>query len=177
MFFGSAGAIDAADLVGQIVAPTVVVNNEYLNPDRLGGKLAHVIRNRAAAFVPVKTAHVSVENMVLETTNWAAAKKKNRILTVDQELYHFVDAVNTSPYGGKIRLYVGILITDNVSTAPSPHASTLQYAEDVIAQTSTTRRLFLAKILAEAGIIRDRSVATRSDTNIDERRNSAVSGR
>jgi hypothetical protein len=155
VFFGSAGAIEAADLVGQIIAPTVVVNDDYFNPDRPGGKLAHLIHNRAAAILPVKTAHVSVESTVLETTKWAAAKKNNRIMTVDQELYHVVNAINSSSYAGKIRLYVGILITDNVSTAAGQHGLTLQYAEDIIAQTTATRRSFLAQVLAEVGITRN----------------------
>ena len=155
VFFGSAGAIEAADLVGQIIAPTVVVNDDYFNPDRPGGKLAHLIHNRAAAILPVKTAHVSVESTVLETTKWAAAKKNNRIMTVDQELYHVVNAINTSSYRGKIRLYVGILITDNVSTVAGQHGLTLQYAEDIIAQTTATRRSFLAQVLAEVGITRN----------------------
>jgi len=155
VFFGSAGAIEAADLVGQIIAPTVVVNDDYFNPDRPGGKLAHLIHNRAAAILPVKTAHMSVESTVLETTKWAAAKKNNRIMTVDQELYHVVNAINSSSYAGKIRLYVGILITDNVSTAAGQHGLTLQYAEDIIAQTTATRRSFLAQVLAEVGITRN----------------------
>jgi len=155
VFFGSAGAIEATDLVGQIIAPTVVVNDDYFNPDRPGGKLAHLIHNRAAAILPVKTAHVSVESTVLETTKWAAAKKNNRIMTVDQELYHVVNAINSSSYAGKIRLYVGILITDNVSTAAGQHGLTLQYAEDIIAQTTATRRSFLAQVLAEVGITRN----------------------
>jgi hypothetical protein len=156
VFLGSAGAIEAADLVGQIIAPTVVVSDDYFNPDRPGGKLAHLIHNRAAAILPVKTAHVSVESTVLETTKWAAAKKNNRIMTVDQELYHVVNAINTSSYRGKIRLYVGILITDNVSTAAGQHGLTLQYAEDIIAQTTATRRSFLAQVLAEVGITRNK---------------------
>ena len=156
VFFGSAGAIEAADLVGQIIAPTVVVNDDYFNPDRPGGKLAYLIHNRAAAILPVKTAHVSVESTVLETTKWAAAKKNNRMMTVDQELYHVVNAINSSSYGGKIRLYVGILITDNVSTAAGQHGLTLQYAEDIIAQTTATRRSFLAQGLAEVGITRNK---------------------
>ena len=156
VFFGSAGAIEAADLVGQIIAPTVVVNDDYFNPDRPGGKLAHLIHNRAAAILPVKTAHVSVESTVLETTKWAAAKKNNRIMTVDQELYHVVNAINTASYGGKIRLYVAILVTDNVSTVAGQHGLTLQHAEDIIAQTTTTRRSFLAQVLAEVGITRNK---------------------
>jgi hypothetical protein len=85
-----------------------------------------------------------------------AAKKNNRMMTVDQELYHVVNAINTSSNGGKIRLYVGILITDNVSTAAGQRGLTLQYAEDIIAQTTATRRAFLAQVLAEVGITRNK---------------------
>jgi len=77
-------------------------------------------------------------------------------MTVDQELYHVVNAINTSSYRGKIRLYVGILITDNVSTVAGQHGLTLQYAEDIIAQTTATRRSFLAQVLAGVGITRNK---------------------
>jgi len=176
VFFGSAGAIDATDLVGQIVAPTVVVNDDYFNPDRPNGKLVHIIRNRAATIVPVKTAHVSVKSIVVETMKWAAANKRNRIRTVDQELFHVINAINASPYGDKIQLFVGILVTDNVSVVQAHDEATLQYAEEIITQTAAIRRAFLAKVLAEIGIARDMPVTTPSDTKTDERRNSAASG-
>ena len=154
VFLGSAGAIDSADLVGQIVAPTVVVNDDYFNAERGGGKLAHIIRNRATLIVPVKTAHVSVESMLLETMPWATKNKSNRIMTVDQELYPVVNAINTSHYGNKIQLFVGILVTDNVSAVHTQDQNTLQHAEDLIAQTGAIRKAFLAEVLSELGITR-----------------------
>jgi hypothetical protein len=161
VFLGSAGAIDSADLVGQIVAPTVVVNDDYFNAHRGDGKLAHIIRNRATLIVPVKTAHVSVESMLLETMPWATKNKSNRIMTVDQELYPIVNAINTSPYGNKIQLFVGILVTDNVSAVHTHDQNTLQHAEDLIAQTGAIRKAFLAEVLSELGITRHQFLTAR----------------
>jgi len=161
VFLGSAGAIDSADLVGKIVAPTVVVNDEYFNAERHGGKLAQIIRNRATMIVPVKTAHVSVESMLLETMPWATKNKSNRIVTVDQELYPIVNAINTSQYGNKIQLFAGILVTDNVSAVHTYDQNTLQHAEDIIAQTGAIRKAFLAEVLSELGITRDQFLTAR----------------
>ena len=152
VFLGSAGAIDSAQLVGQIVAPTVVVNDDYFNAERRGGKLAHIIRNRATMIVPVKTAHVSVESMLLETMPWATKNRTNRIMTVDQELYSIVNAINKSHYGDKIQFFAGILVTDNVSAVQTHGQMTLQHAEDIIAKTGAIRRGFLARVLSELGI-------------------------
>lgn len=157
VFLGSAGAIASATLVGQIVAPTVVVADDYFDPHRRSGKLAHIIRNRAAMIVPIRTAHISVENIVVETLNWATANNQRRIMTVDQELYHVINAVNASPDANNIQVFVGMLVTDNVAAVRAPHETTLQHAEDVIARTATVRREFLRNVLAEAGIIPQRS--------------------
>jgi hypothetical protein len=177
LFFGSGGAIAAADLVGQIVAPTVVVKDDFFVPDPPAGKLAQIIRNCATTILPLRSAHVSVENMVVETMNWAALKSRNRITTVDQELYHIVNAVNASAYGGKLEFFVGVLVTDDVSTLKSGDDVTLQYAEDTIARTTEVRREFIAKILAEIGIIRETAETRPSTSDGDERSNFCASGR
>ena len=156
VFFGSAGAIDSAKLLGHIVAPIVVELDEDSHSDRRGEKLAHVIRNRATAIVPVKTAHISVANILVETLNWAAKNSQRKIMTVDQELFHVISAFNTSPRASQIQLLVGLLVTDNVPATVSPPETSLQYAEDVIARTARVRRQFFSKVLAEAGIIAHR---------------------
>ncbi|HEY7219433.1 MAG TPA: hypothetical protein VH985_13700 [Candidatus Binatia bacterium] len=167
VFFGSAGAIDSPDLLGRVVAPTVVANDDPFDSDRRRGKLAYIIHNRAAMILPVKSAHTSVESLVAETTSWAAANKKNRIMTVDQELYHVVEAINASPYGARIRLFVGMLVTDNVSSVQAQGAATLQQAEDIIADTAGLRRRFFARVLSEVGMTAQ-SVTTRTNTAINE---------
>jgi hypothetical protein len=130
----------------------VVVNDDYFNAEPRGGKLAHIIRNRATMIVPVKTAHVSVESMLLETMPWATKNRTNRIMTVDQELYSIVNAINKSHYGNKIQFFAGILVTDNVSAVQTHDQMTLQHAEDIIAKTAAIRRAFLARVLSELGI-------------------------
>jgi hypothetical protein len=175
VFFGSAGAIDAAKLIGQIVAPTVVVANDYFHPERLKGKLAHIIRNRAAMLVPVKTAHISVESVIVETVNWAAAINQKRIMTVDQELYHVIDAINASPDATNIHIFVGMLITDNVGASQAPDMATLEHAQNVIDRTVALRRHFLANVLAVAGIIPNRSATKQTKAHIEPRATGRVS--
>jgi hypothetical protein len=69
-------------------------------------------------------------------------------------LYSIVNAINTSHYGNKIQLFVGILVTDNVSAVHTQDQNTLQHAEDLIAQTGAIRKAFLADVLSELGITR-----------------------
>ena len=152
IFFGSAGAIDSADLVGQMVAPTVIINDDSDSSARQEKSTAFIVDNRAAMMLPLKTAHVSVASLAMETMTWAKENRNNRISTVDQELYHVINAFNASPYAGKIRLFVSLLVTDNVSSIRTHHERTLKRAEDVIADTTSSRRVFLAKVFAEAGI-------------------------
>ena len=156
IFFGSAGAIDSADLVGQIVAPTVVINNDSDSSARHKESTARIIDNRAAMMLPIKTAHVSVASLAMETMSWAKENKHHRISTVDQELCHVIDAFDASPYAGKVRLFVSVLVTDNVSSVWAHHEHTLKRAEDVIADTASNRRAFLARAFADAGIPHDR---------------------
>jgi len=153
VFFGSSGAIDSPQLLGQIVAPTIVALQENFAPDRHDAKLAHIIRNRAATVVPIKTAHMSVESIVVETLNWAATNSQRRIRTVDQELFHVINALNASPRASQTELFVGLLVTDNVPATSGFPETSFQCAEDVIARTGAVRRQFFTKILDQAGII------------------------
>jgi hypothetical protein len=93
---GSAGAIDAPELVGKIVAPTSVMNGDPFPMVRSQGALIHLVRNRAVALVRLQSAHVSVESVVVETIEWAKHIKSRRVNTVDQELYHVIDAIHAS---------------------------------------------------------------------------------
>jgi hypothetical protein len=68
-FLGSAGAVDAPELVGQIVAPATVMNGDPFPKTK--GELVQLVRNRAADLVPVQSMHASVESVVVETTEWA----------------------------------------------------------------------------------------------------------
>jgi hypothetical protein len=153
VFFGSAGAIESAQLLGHIVAPSVVGLDGDFYPDRSGNRLVHIIRNLAAAIVPITTAHVSVESVVTETLDWAATNSRRRIRTVDQELFHVIDAFNASPGARRIELFVGMLVTDNVPATDASSETRFQHAEDIIAQTAAVRRQFLRDVLEEAGVI------------------------
>ena len=67
-FLGSAGSLDAPEMIGKIVTPTSVMNDDSLSASRDKGFLIHIIRNRAADEATTKTAAVSVESVVAETT-------------------------------------------------------------------------------------------------------------
>ena len=177
VFFGSGGAIANADLVGRIVAPTVVVQDDFFIPDRRGGKLAQIVPNCAASLLPIRSVHVSVENAVVETTTWAALKSRARITTVDQELYHVVNAVNALPHEGGLRFFAGILVTDDVSTLNAGDEITLQNAQSTIARTAAVRRAFIAKILEEIGITRETAEMGRSAADGDQPSNLCASAR
>jgi hypothetical protein len=173
VFFGSGGAIDAAHLIGRIVAPTVVTDGDFFNPHRRG-KPAQIIRNRAAAILPVQTAHTSVESVETETFDWAATNKRSKIMTVDQELFHIISSFNASPYSNQTQLFVAILVTDNVSASQEINADTLQYADKVIAQTTAMRRQFLSRVLAEIGVAHGAFGGRRSAIDGERRRGVAV---
>jgi hypothetical protein len=154
VFLGSAGAIDEPELVGKIVVPRVVLNGDPFPAPRPGGVLVHIIRNRAIDKGRLNTAHASVENVVVETTRWARQMITDRIKTVDQELFHIIDAINSSADGLKIPVYAGILVTDNVSADARENAEvTLEHAEATIAKTASARREFLSQVLATIGVL------------------------
>ena len=76
------------------------------------------------------------------------------ISTVDQELFHIMNAINSSPYGNKIDLHVGTLVTDNVSSKAHDNDTTLEHAEEIISATADVRRAFLYKILQKLGVLK-----------------------
>jgi hypothetical protein len=153
-FLGSGGAIDAPDMVGQIVTPTSVMNGYPYLAFRDRGALVHIIRNRAADQTATITADVSVESVVVETTQWAKYMKGHGIDTVDQELFHVVNAINSSPYAGKVEVFIGTLVTDNVSSDARNRDMTVEHAEKVISKTVDIRREFLSKVLKQIGILK-----------------------
>jgi hypothetical protein len=154
VFLGSAGAIEDPSIVGRIVTPTMVMNGDPFPAVPHRGVLIHLIRNKAVAQGRIQTAHASVENVVVETTQWAEGMKRDRVRTVDQELFHIMKAVNSRDSIQQAEIYVGILVTDNVSS--SAHANTdmtLEHAEEAIAKTASTRREFLRNILTDLRLL------------------------
>jgi hypothetical protein len=155
VFLGSAGAIEDPTIVGQIVTPTMVMNGDPFPAVQHRGVLVHLIRNKAVAQGRIKTAHASVENVVVETTQWAEGMKRDRVRTVDQELFHIMKAVNSRDSTQKAEIYVGILVTDNVSSSADANTDmTLEHAEEAIAKTASTRREFLRSILTELRLLK-----------------------
>jgi hypothetical protein len=154
-FLGSAGAIDAPDRVGQLVTPMIVMDSSSDPASRQKGVLVHLIRNKAAAEGAVKTANVTVESVVVETTQWARNMKSRRIDTVDQELFHIVNAINSSAHAAKVDLFAGHVVTDNVSWNAQETDLTLEHAEEVISSTADIRRQFFSKVLRKLGILKN----------------------
>jgi hypothetical protein len=164
-FFGSAGAIDAPGLVGRIVAPTRLMSADPFPRVRREGDLVHLVRNRAVDLVRLQSNHASVESVVVETIEWAKHIKKQRVNTVDQELYHIIDAIHASPRGRETGLYAAVLVTDNVPSDMSDDAVTLEAAEETIAATVMLRQSFLLKVLRTEGILTDVNVMPRIELN------------
>src|SRR5688572_5157751 len=155
VFLGSAGAIEDPSIVGRIVTPTMVLNGDPFPAVQHRGVLVHLIRNKAVAQGRIKTAHASVENVVVETTQWAGRMKRDRVTTVDQELFHIMKAVNSRDSTQKAEIYVGILVTDNVSSSADANTDmTLEHAEEAIAKTASTRREFLRSILTDLRLVK-----------------------
>jgi hypothetical protein len=154
VLLGAGGAIDARAMVGQIVTPAIVMNGDSLLPNRNQNALAHIIRNRAAGGAGVKTADVSVESVVIETTAWVRKMKDQRIDTVDQELFHIMSAINSSAHAGRVDVFAGTLVTDNVSSNAQNNDMTLEHAEETISATSDIRRGFFSKVLKTLGILK-----------------------
>lgn len=157
VFLGSAGAIEEPSIVGKIVLPAVVLNADPFPVIRQHrGVLAHIIRNRAMDKGGIRTAHASVENVVVETTEWARRMIADRIKTVDQELFHIVEAVNSSADPHRVDFFAGVLVTDNVSTRAEENTDvTLEHAEEMIAKTAGARREFLSAVLGRIGVLAD----------------------
>jgi hypothetical protein len=154
VFLGSGGAIEDPSIVGEIVTPTMVLNGDPFPAAQHKGLLIHLIPNKAVGHAGIKTAHASVENVVVETTQWAQRMKRDRVRTVDQELFHIIKAVNLRDNTQKAEMYVGILVTDNVSSNVDANRDmTLEHAGETIRKTATGRREFLANILTELRIL------------------------
>ena len=154
IFLGSGGAIEDPAIIGKIVIPTMVLNGDPFAAVQHKGVLVHLIGNKAIGQASIKTAHASVENVVVETTQWAERMKRDRVRTVERELFHIIEAVNSRASTRKAEVYVGILVTDNVSSdADTSIDMTLQHAEEMIAKTANTRREFLTGILRDLRIL------------------------
>jgi hypothetical protein len=155
VFLGSGGAIEDPGIVGKIVAPTLVLNGDPFPAVEHKGLLIHLIPNKAIAQGSIKTAHASVENVVVETTQWAERMKRDRVRTVDQELFHIINTINSRGNRQKVEMFIGILVTDNVSSSADANIDmTLEHAEETISKTAGVRREFLANILTELGILK-----------------------
>ena len=173
IFLGSAGAIDAPEMVGEIIAPLSVMNGDPFPNTNTKGALIHLVRNAATDLAPAQSMHASVESVVVETTRWAARIKSQNVRTVDQELYHIVDAIHASARGAETELYAGVLVTDNVSTDKSDNQVTLEQAEETIEQTDQARKQFLLGALRRTGILKQTAPQNEEE---DERRRTGTSG-
>jgi homospermidine synthase len=131
-----------------------VTTGDLSAPAEPKGELLHLIPNRAVSLGTVQTAHASVESVVAETTEWAKTMKKRGVKTVDQELLHVIRAVQASRYGNDVDLFIGILVTDNISSNPAAMDITLERAEDSISEATQLRRDFLSKILKAIGVLK-----------------------
>jgi hypothetical protein len=154
---GSGGAIEAPALVGKIVTPISVINGNPFPVPGDKGVLFQMIRNSTVDDSTIKTADASVENVVVETTKWVKQMQQRKVNTVDQELFHIMKAINASPFAAKVRVLVGTLVTDNVSSNVKDTAITLEHAEDTISQTAHLRREFLSKVMKKIGILRNKT--------------------
>jgi hypothetical protein len=154
-FLGSAGAIDGPEWVGKIVAPTSVINGDPFPGIKSQGALIHLVHNRAVNLVRLQSPHASVESVVVETTEWAKRIKSRSVKTVDQELYHVIDAIHSSPRGAETEIYAAVLVTDNVATDVSDNAVTLEAAEETIADTAKLRQHFLFNVFRAQEILKD----------------------
>lgn len=172
IFLGSAGAIDAPEMVGGIVAPLSVMNGDPFPKIKRKSALIHLIRNSAPDLVSAQPIHASVESVVVETTEWAARMKRRQIRTVDQELYHIIDAIHASTRGAETAVYAAVLVTDNVSTNASDSHATLEEAEETIEQTDDARKQFLLGALRKAGILKRAAPQTEQE---NERRRTGTS--
>lgn len=157
-FLGSAGAIDAPEWVGKIVAPTSVMNGDPFPREKSQGVLVHLVRNRAVGLVRLQSTHASVESVVVETTEWAKRIKSRRVNTVDQELYHVIDAIHASPRGAETDVYAAVLVTDNVAVDVTDIHVTLEAAEETIADTAKLRQNFFLNVFRAQGILKDAKV-------------------
>ncbi|HEY5614852.1 MAG TPA: hypothetical protein VIL52_02440 [Bacteroidota bacterium] len=173
----SCGAIDAPEMVGKIVTPTSVMKGESFPASVNKGILVHIIRNKAADEAATKTAAVSVESVVVETTKWVTTMKAHGVNTVDQELFPIVNAINSSAYAAKVDVFAGTLVTDNVSSNAQNNDMTLEHAEATIAATVNIRREFFSKVLKTLGILKKETRGMPRRSQSPEIRPSSFAGR
>jgi hypothetical protein len=153
-FLGIGGAIEEPHLVGTLVEPTVVWSADS-SPAAEQKPLVHLIRNKAVDEEGTRIVHASVESVIVETTRWAAEMKKLHVRTVDQELFHIMDAINSSVNARETDVFAGLLVTDNVASDTKADVNlTLEYAEETIAKTVRVRREFLSKVLTKMGVLK-----------------------
>jgi hypothetical protein len=154
-FLGIGGVIDEPEIVGTIVTPTVVLSGDPFPANQSKGVLVHIIANGAVDETSIRTAHASVENVIVETTRWADQMKRLRVRTVDQELFHLINAINASANAHTVKVFVGILVTDNVASTPGANVGpTLEHAEETISKTGAVRQAYLSKLLTKMGLIK-----------------------
>jgi hypothetical protein len=80
--------------------------------------------------------------------------KMERVRTVDQELFHVIGAINSSPAAHEIDVFAGILVTDNISpSVVSDLDITLREAEGIIATTFDLRTRFFSTVLSQLGLL------------------------
>jgi hypothetical protein len=134
------------------------------------GTLVHLLRNRAVDLVRLQSTHASVESVLVETIEWVKNVKRQRINSVDQELYHFIDAIHASPRSTETEIYAAVLVTDNVATSLSNDDVTLQAAEETIAETAALRQDFLSNVFKRSGMS---DVQVVAETELDARTSQA----
>jgi hypothetical protein len=152
-------------LVGKIVAPTRLMNADPFPRETSQGALVHLVRNHAWDLVRSHSTHASIESVVVETKQWAERVKKQRVNTVDQELYHVIDAIHSSPRGKETDIYAAVLVTDNVAIDVSANDVTLQAAEETIAASAHLRQKFLFDLFRRQGILTDQVVSGTEPTS------------
>jgi hypothetical protein len=79
--------------------------------------------------------------------------------TVDQELYHVIEAIHSSPRGKETDIYAAVLVTDNVAIDVSDNDVTLQAAEETIAASAPLRQKFLFDLFRRQRILTDQVVS------------------
>jgi hypothetical protein len=103
--------------------------------------------------------------------------KAQGVKTVDQELFHIMNAINSSPYAGKVDVFIGTLVTDNVSSNAQNNDMTLEHAEEVISATAEIRRQFLSKVLKKLDILKNETSEITNRSQSERTRGFSLPGR
>jgi hypothetical protein len=88
-----------------------------------------------------------------------------------------MNAINSSPYAAKVDVFVGTLVTDNVSSNVQNTEMTLEHAEEVISATANIRREFFSKVLKTLGILKKETRGMPRRSQSPEIRPSSFLGR